>query len=122
MNFRFQPYVCDGCHDITQKSMSFDDTAIVTVWRNDYGIQSWRMTKGEALSKMKNTDLKEKNRQRLSRKKVNFVIMMTKNAPENKAKHKKVLRKKKSKQYHEDSKENLQKFNWYWNMPEEDKL
>lgn len=80
------------------------------------------MTKGEAVSKMKNTDLKEKNRQRLSRKKVNFVIMMTKNAPENKAKHKKVLRKKKSKQYHEDSKENLQKFNWYWNMPEEDKL
>ena len=52
------------------------------------------MTKGEAVGKMKNTDLKVKNRQQLSRKKVNFVIMMTKNAPETKAKHKKVLRKK----------------------------
>ena len=31
INFRFQPKVCGSCYDIKQKSMSFDDTAFVTV-------------------------------------------------------------------------------------------
>lgn len=38
MNFIFQSRVCDGCHDMAQKSMSFDDVAIVTVKGNDYRI------------------------------------------------------------------------------------
>ena len=31
INFRFQPEVCNGCHDLMQKAMSFYDVAIVTV-------------------------------------------------------------------------------------------
>ena len=27
MNFRFQSKVCNGCHDLMQKSMSFNDFA-----------------------------------------------------------------------------------------------
>lgn len=38
MNFRFQPKVCDGCHDMTHKSMSFDDGTILIVKRHDYRI------------------------------------------------------------------------------------
>ena len=30
-NFRFQPKVCNGCHDLTQKAVSFNDVAIVSV-------------------------------------------------------------------------------------------
>ena len=36
INFRFQPEICHGCHDLKQKTMSFNDVAIVTVKRNDY--------------------------------------------------------------------------------------
>ena len=31
INFRFQQEVCNGCHDLMQKFVSFDDGAIVSV-------------------------------------------------------------------------------------------
>ena len=37
-NFRFQPKVCDACHDLMQKGMSFNDVAVVFVNGNDYRI------------------------------------------------------------------------------------
>ena len=36
INFRFQPEVCDGCHDLMQKTMSFNNVANVSVKENDY--------------------------------------------------------------------------------------
>ena len=36
LNFRFQLKVCNRCHDMTQKSMSFDDIGDVTVTGNGY--------------------------------------------------------------------------------------
>ena len=36
INFRFQPKVCNDCQDMTQKSMSFNDVAIVSIRGNDY--------------------------------------------------------------------------------------
>ena len=27
--FKYEPYFCNGCHDLMQKAMSFDDVAIV---------------------------------------------------------------------------------------------
>ena len=47
INFKFQRKVCNGCHDMTHKSMSFDDVAIVTAGRNYYRILFWGMTKSE---------------------------------------------------------------------------
>ena len=63
INFRFQPKVCKGCHDMTEKSMSFDNVASDTVKEHDYRIDFWFMTKGEAVKRMKNADLSEKNGQ-----------------------------------------------------------
>ena len=40
--------------------MSFDDVVIVTVERNDYQIHFWILTKGEAVSRMKNADFEVK--------------------------------------------------------------
>ena len=37
INFIFQPKVCNGCHNTTQKSMRLSDVVIVTVGRNDFG-------------------------------------------------------------------------------------
>ena len=38
INFGFQPKVCDSCHDLIQKVISFNDVAIVSVKRKDYKI------------------------------------------------------------------------------------
>ena len=51
MYFRFQPKIFNGCHDMTQKSMSFDDAVIVAVRGNHYRIKFWFMTKIEAKNK-----------------------------------------------------------------------
>ena len=53
LNFRFQPKVYEGCH-MSQKSMSFNNVAIVTVGRSDYRIHFRSMTKCEAVNSMKN--------------------------------------------------------------------
>ena len=48
---------------MTEKSMSFDNVAFDTVKEHDYRIDFWFMTKGEAVKRMKNADLSEKNGQ-----------------------------------------------------------
>ena len=59
INFRFQSKLCDGCHDLMQKAMSFNDNAIVSVRRIDYRIHSWYMSKDEATDFSKNVDLRK---------------------------------------------------------------
>ena len=58
--FKFEPYVCNGFHDLMQKAMNSNDFAIVSVKRNNYIIHSWYMTKDDAINIMKNSDLNEK--------------------------------------------------------------
>ena len=29
IGFRYEPYLCNGCHDLMQKAMSFDNVGIV---------------------------------------------------------------------------------------------
>ena len=57
-NFRFQTNVCDGSHDLTQKDMSFNDVAIVSINGNYYRINLLCMSKDEAINIMKFADLK----------------------------------------------------------------
>ena len=45
INFRFQPKVYDGCHDLIQKAMSFN-----AVKESDYRICFWYMSKYEAIN------------------------------------------------------------------------
>ena len=56
-NFNYEPYLCNGCHDLVQKAMTFNDAAI----RNDYRIHFWYMSKDDAISIMKNSNLNKKN-------------------------------------------------------------
>ena len=36
-NFNYELYLCNGCHDLMQKAMNFNDVAIVPI-KNDYRI------------------------------------------------------------------------------------
>ena len=53
-NFNYEPYLYNGCHDLMQKAMNFNDVAIASIKGNDYRIHFWYM------SVMHNSSLNEK--------------------------------------------------------------
>ena len=52
VGFKYEPYFCNGCHDLMQKAMSFDSIAIVYVKGNAYRINFWYMSKDDAINIM----------------------------------------------------------------------
>ena len=61
-DFNYEPYLCNGCHDLMQKAMNFNDFAIVSIKANDYRIHFWYMSKNDAICIINNCNLNEKNR------------------------------------------------------------
>ena len=57
-NFKYEPYLCNGCHDLMQKAKNFNDAAIGC----KYSIHFWYMNKDRAISIMNNSNLNEKTR------------------------------------------------------------
>ena len=55
--FKYEPYLCNGCHDLMPKAMKFNDVAIVYVKGNSYRIHFWYMSKNDAISIMSNSNL-----------------------------------------------------------------
>ena len=47
-----QSHLCNGCHDLMQKSMSFNDVAMVSIKGSDYRIHFRYMSKDNAISIM----------------------------------------------------------------------
>ena len=58
--FKYEPYLCNGCHDLMQKAINFNDVAILSVKRTGYRIHFWHMSKDDATNIIKNSDLNEK--------------------------------------------------------------
>ena len=56
----YEPYLCNGCHDLMQKAINFNDVAIVFVKEGDYAIYFWYMKKDDAINIMKNSNLNKK--------------------------------------------------------------
>ena len=56
-NFSFQLHLCNGCHDLMQKAMSFNDDANISIKGSDYRIHFWYMSKDDAISIMHNSNL-----------------------------------------------------------------
>ena len=59
-NLNYDPYLCNGCHDLLQKAMSFKNFAIVSIKGNDYRIHRY-MSKNDAIALMTNSNLNDKN-------------------------------------------------------------
>ena len=59
-DFKYEPYLCNGCHDLMQKAMNFNDVTIVSIKGNDYRIDFWYMNKDDAINIMNNSNLNEK--------------------------------------------------------------
>ena len=58
-NFTYEHYLCNGCHDLMQKAMNFNNVAIVSIKGNDYRIHFWYMSKNDTINIMKNSNLKK---------------------------------------------------------------
>ena len=54
---KYELYLCNGCHGLMQKAVSFNDVAIVYVKRSAYRIHFWYMIKDDAISIMNNSNL-----------------------------------------------------------------
>ena len=62
IGFKYEPYLCNGCHDLMQKAMSFNDVAIVYVKGSGYRIHFWYMRKDDAISIKSDSYLIDKKR------------------------------------------------------------
>ena len=60
IGFKYQPYLCNGCHDLMQKAMSFNNAAIIYVKGSTYRIEFWYMSKDDATKIMNNSNLVDK--------------------------------------------------------------
>ena len=60
IGFRYEPYLYNGCHDLTQKAKSFNDVAIVYVKVSVCRIHFGYMSKDDAISIMNNSNLVNK--------------------------------------------------------------
>ena len=58
--FNCESYLYNGCHDLIQKAINFNDVAIVSIKGNDYKLHFWYMSKDDAISIMNNSDLNRK--------------------------------------------------------------
>ena len=58
--FKYEPYLCNGCHDLMQKAMRFNNIAIVYIKGNAYRIYFWCMSKDDAINIMNGSNSVDK--------------------------------------------------------------
>ena len=92
IGFKYEPYLCNGCHDLIEKAMSFNDVAVVYVKESAYRIHFGYMSKDDAISIKNNTNLVDK---------IGAIIK------KNKKKQRRDTKQNKRKNYYENDKERL---------------
>ena len=60
IGFKCEPYLCNGCHDLIQKAIRFNNIAIVYIKGNAYRIHFWYMSKNDAIYIMNGSNLADK--------------------------------------------------------------
>ena len=60
ISFQYEPYLCNGCHDLMQKAISFKNVAIVYIKGNAYRIHFWYMSKNDAVNIINGSNLADK--------------------------------------------------------------
>ena len=60
IGFKYEPYLCNGCHDLMQKATSFNNIVIVYINGNAYRIYFWYMSKNDAINVMNGSNLADK--------------------------------------------------------------
>ena len=58
--FKYEPCLCNCCHDLIQKAMSFNNIAILYIKGNAYRTHFWSMSKDDAINIMNGYNLVDK--------------------------------------------------------------
>ena len=61
IGFKYEPHPCNGCHDLMQRAMSFNDVAFVYIKGSAHRINFWYMSKVDAISIQNNSNLGDEN-------------------------------------------------------------
>ena len=54
-NFNYEPYLCNGCHDLMQKTVSLNNVAVVSAKGSDYRIHFCFMSKDDTINWLNNS-------------------------------------------------------------------
>ena len=49
-SFKYEPYLCNGCHDLMQKAMNFNDVAVADIKEMIIKFIFWYMSKDDAIN------------------------------------------------------------------------
>ena len=60
IGYKFEPYVCNGCHDISVMAYGLENIAKLNVKGVDYRCVLWNMTRNDAINKVNNSELDDK--------------------------------------------------------------
>ena len=60
IGFKYEKYLCNGCHNLMQKAMSFNNIAIAYVKGSAYRINFWYISKDDAINIMNCSNLADK--------------------------------------------------------------
>ena len=61
VGFKYENYLCNGCHDLMQKPISFNNVAIVYVKGSAYRINFQYISKDDAINIMNGSSLVDKS-------------------------------------------------------------
>ena len=60
IGFKYEPYLCNGCYDFTEKAISFNNIATVYIKGSAYRIYFWYMSKDDAINIINGSTLLDK--------------------------------------------------------------
>ena len=118
ISFKYESHLCNGCHGLMQKAVSFNNIAIVYVKDSAYRIRFWYMSKNYAIKIMNNSSLIDK----MGVLKILFIMYINMSGMTYCQRNRDVILNR-AKDYYENEKERLREKarNKYRNLSEEDK-
>ena len=60
IGFKYESYLCNGCHDLIQKALSINDVAIADIKGSPYRSHFWYMSKNDAINIRNGSNLIDK--------------------------------------------------------------
>ena len=60
IGFKYEPHICNGCHGLMQKAVSFKNIGLVYVKDSAYRIHFWYMSKDDTINIMNSSSLIDK--------------------------------------------------------------
>ena len=60
IGFKYEAHLCNDCHGLLQKAVSFNNIAIVYIKGSAYRINFWYISKEDAINMMNNSSLIDK--------------------------------------------------------------